>query len=129
MDITQAKITLANLIKTYTDNLEATQLASDILNDKFRADFTALETAQQEANDGAAALSAKVVELTTANAEIVNKTDAIQALNDIVSEKQAAIDEVNQKIKDATSLEDLKASTDIKPAPTELPPTEEIITL
>lgn len=56
-DIALAKQTLGTALKTRTDEIAALQVASDLLNDTFAAEFTNLELAQREATDFAAKLN------------------------------------------------------------------------
>jgi uncharacterized coiled-coil protein SlyX len=124
MEITQAKLTLNNLIKSQTDELQATQLALDVLNNTFKADFVSLENAQKEANDKAAEVNAKNVDIATLNTTVTDltsavteKDNAIEELSTTINEKQTALDDLSQQVQDATSLDDLKASLPIRITP------------
>lgn len=90
MDINQAKLLLANLIKSRTDELASLQLASNLLNDTFKDDFTARDTAAAEADRLAsekasivADKEAAVAQLTQVQAESAAKDEVIISLQPV----------------------------------------------
>ena len=113
MEITSAQLIIKNLITTRTSELLALQTASDLLNNTFKADFTALETAQKEANDKAIEVSAKTT-------DIANLTTTVQTLTTTVTNK-------DQEISDLTvTKEDLQSQLDtLQTAPIMTPPIDE----
>jgi len=111
MDISQAKNFIANAIKTRTDELAVFQMASDLLNNTFKADFTNLEVAQKEANDGAAKLSVATAEKADLQTKVAtltqNNTDLTASNIDI----QAQLDDATRSAKTAEPVQDLSGPT------------------
>lgn len=125
MEIIQAQVILQNLIKSKTDELQAAQLALDLLNNTFKADFTSLETAQKEANDG----SAKVAELTTT---VTNKDQEISTLTTTVKETQDKLDSAKEELSTAAETIATLQAAPVEPVeklpPVQEGPTDQIIT-
>jgi chromosome segregation ATPase len=113
MEIKIAKLTLEQAIaspSTMQGSIPALQLALDLLNETFEADFISLETAQKEANDLAVsknkaeqekleALSLKDSEI----ARITSETETVveekeKAIADITSEKEKAEATITEKV-------------------------------
>jgi chromosome segregation ATPase len=114
MEITQAKIILTNLIKSQTDEFQATQLALDLLNETFKADFVSLETAQKEADDGAAKLSVINTSLEQVTADRDSQAKQVADLTLQVTDVQSQLDDVTTQLTDlqtqvqtATTVDDL----------------------
>jgi hypothetical protein len=100
MDISIAQSLLNTKIRQKTDELDVLKLASDILNEKYSAEFISLQTAQKEANDSVIALNAKKAELDIANTNIAQKDATITDLTSQVStlsEKPVEITPIDEK--------------------------------
>ena len=100
MDIKQAQQFIMNAIKSRTDELSVFQMASDILNNTFVADFTSLETAQQEANDLAAtknvAEQAKIEAETKMTSLTASLADKDSQIADLQTKLDTPVDIINE---------------------------------
>jgi arginine deiminase len=87
MEITTAQNIIKSAITNATNNLQALQIASDLLNNTYSAQFTALENAQKEANDLSLELNEKTKECATLSDSLTTANDSIADLQNIVIEK------------------------------------------
>ena len=69
MDISLSRQTIAQAIKTRTDEISALQDALALLNNTYQAEFTSLLTAQKEANDKSAEVQVEKQKTMTAEAQ------------------------------------------------------------
>jgi chromosome segregation ATPase len=115
MDIKMAKATIENAIKTRTDELAVLQLASDILNENFKAEFTTLEIAQKEANDGVVILNSRNGEIEGLKAVVMSKDAEIEDKVDTITTLQTEKEELQQKVKDLTPVDEVKPTENTLP--------------
>lgn len=93
MNIDLAKQTLEQFLNNKTADNNAVQLALDILNNTYKAEFTNLQVAQQEAND--------------ATAEVANQKNIVVEKEALIAEHEATIASVNATLDSTKS--DLEA--------------------
>lgn len=96
MEIKIAKLTLEQAIaspSTMQGSIPALQLALDLLNETFEADFISLETAQKEANDLAV----------SKNKAEQEKLEALNLIARITSETETVVEEKEKVIATITS--------------------------
>ena len=91
MDISTAQLIIKNLITEKTQELATFQVASDLLNNTFKADFTAKETAQAEADSKSAELNAEKAKTASHQAEV-------DALNATLTDKEAVITDLQSQV-------------------------------
>ena len=116
MEISQAKIILQTAISspnTMQGTVPALQLALDLLNNTFKANFVSLETAQKEAND--LAVAKNVAEQAKADAEtkVISLTASITDKDSKIAELQKSVDDSAVVITDLQT----KLATPVEPAP------------
>ena len=120
MEINIAKTTLQTAISspnTPQGVVPALQLALDLLNSTFKADFVSLETAQKEAND--LAVAKNVAEQAKADAEtkVISLTASITDKDSKITDLQKSVDDSAVVITDLQT----KLATPVEPAPIETP--------
>ena len=89
MDISIAKQKISVALAASQDNCDVLKLASDILNDKFKAEFIAIEQVKEELADTLATLSttkAEKADLQTTVAQLTTEKETI--VNELTSEKE-----------------------------------------
>ena len=119
MEIKIAKLTLEQAIaspSTMQGSIPALELALDLLNETFEADFISLETAQKEANDLAVSKNkAEQEKLEALNlkdseiARITSETETVveekeKVIADITSEKEKAEETIAEKVSEICVL-------------------------
>ena len=123
MEISQAKIILQTAISspnTMQGTVPALQLALDLLNNTFKANFVSLETAQKEANDLAVAKNVAEQAKTDAEAQVTSLTASITDKDSKIAELQKSVDD------SAVVITDLQTKLT---TPVELAPIEPVETL
>lgn len=98
MEITTAASIIKTAITNATNNLQALQIASDLLNNTYSAQFTALENAQKEANDLSLELNEKTKECATLSDSLTTANVSISDLQNIVVEKSKNIDDLVSQV-------------------------------
>ena len=93
MDIQLAKQTLENVVKSRIEDTNAIQLALDLLNEKFLADFSTLETAQKEADDN-------VAEVARQKNIVAEKESIISSVNSVLDTTKAELDVTKVELED-----------------------------
>ena len=118
MEISQAKIILQTAISspnTMQGTVPALQLALDLLNNTFKANFVSLETAQKEANDLAVAKNVAEQAKTDAEAQVTSLTASITDKDSKIAELQKSVDDSAVVITDLQT----KLTTPVELAPIE----------
>jgi uncharacterized coiled-coil protein SlyX len=91
MDISLARQQLQTTIASKQADLDALTLAKSILDTTFKADFTAKETAQAEADSKSAELNAEKAKTASHQAEV-------DALNATLTDKEAVITDLQSQV-------------------------------
>ena len=100
MDIGQALNIISAAIKIRTDELAAFQTASDILSDTFRAEFSSLDVAVEEANQNAIGMQAAKNDVSAISAERDNLKSQVADLVSQVNEVKKPADGVEASTQD-----------------------------
>lgn len=119
MEINSAKIILTAAISspnTMQGTVPALQLALDLLNNTFKANFVSLETAQKEANDLAAAKNVAEQAKTEAETQVTSLTASITDKDSQIADLQKSVDDAAVVIADLQTQ--LATPVVIDPIPT-----------